>query len=187
MRSSRIKKNSGRSGIDIERTEHDFWFRKRRLSRHMVHLSRVGCWLLIAVLPLGGLLVGLLRAIIRHVTFFPTTETLAGSARGTSLHGSVVRRSLAWCLLTTLLLGTLITILLLVQVALRVLTMIPLIGWSLVPLLEALLRIGVWTSIAPIGQSLKPPLLSLHLFALLSITIALFTSVCKLGYVLDIS
>ena len=45
--------------------------------------------------------------------------------------------------------------------------MIPLIGWSLVPLLEALLRVGVRTSIASRGLSLKPPLLSLHLFALI--------------------
>jgi len=114
----------------------------------MVHLSCVGCWLLIAVLPLGGLLVGLLRAIIRQVTFFTTMEALAGSARGTSLHGSVVMRSLSWCLLTTLLLRTLIGILLLVLVVLGVLTTIPLIGWSLKPLLETLLRIGTWTTIA---------------------------------------
>ena len=107
------------------------------------------------------------------MTLFSTTETLVGSARGTSLHGSVVRRSLSWCLLSTLLLGTLTAILLLVQwtplvlVALSVLTTIPLIGWSLVPLLEALLRIGAQTSIASRGLSLKPPLLSLHLFALI--------------------
>ena len=44
--------------------------------------------------------------------------------------------------------------------------MIPLIGWSLVPLLEAFLRVGVQTSIASRGLSLKPPLLHLHLFAL---------------------
>jgi len=72
-----------------------------------------------------------------------------------------------WCLLTTLLLRTLIAILLLVLVALRVLTMIPLIGWSLVPLLKTLLRVGVRTSIASKGLSLKPPLLGLHLFALI--------------------
>ena len=35
------------------------------------------------------------------------------------------------------------------------------------PLLEALLRIGARTSITPRGLSLKPPLLSLHLFALI--------------------
>ena len=107
------------------------------------------------------------------MTLFTTVETLVGSARGTSLHGSAIRCSLSWCLLTTLLLGTLIAILLLIrwalliQVALRVLTTIPLIGWSLVPLLEALLRVGAWTSIASRGLSLKPSLLGLHLFALI--------------------
>ena len=91
MRSSRIKKNSGRGRVDIKHTEHNFWFYQRYLDRHMVHLSCVGCWLLISIMPLGGLLVGLLRAIIRHVTLFTTIEALAGSARGTSLHGSVAR------------------------------------------------------------------------------------------------
>ena len=131
----------------------------------MIHVP-IMCWLLVAILPLRGLLVGLLRAIVREVTFFATTETLAGGARGTSLHRSVVRRSLSWCLLTTLLLRTLIGILLLVLVALRILTTIPLTGWSLKPLLEALLRIGTRTSIAPRGLTLKPPLLGLHFFAL---------------------
>ena len=93
-------------------------------------------------------------------------ETLDVSARGTSLHKSIVGCSLLWCLLTTLLLRTLIAILLLVLVALRVLTMIPLIGWSLKPLLEALLRVGARMSITSRGLSLKPPLLGLHLFAL---------------------
>ena len=125
------------------------------------------CWLLVAVLFLGGLLIRLLGAIIREVTFFATTETLAGGARSTSLHRSVVGRSLSWCLLTTLLLRTLINNLLLVWVAPRILTMIPLTGWSLKPLLEVLLRIGTRTSIAPRGLSLKPPLLGLHFFALI--------------------
>ena len=100
------------------------------------------------------------------MTLFSIAETLVGSARGTSLHGSIVRRSLSWCLLTTLLLGMLVVILLLVRVALRVLTMIPLIRWSLEPLLEALLRVGARMSIASRGLSLKPPLLGLHLLAL---------------------
>ena len=100
------------------------------------------------------------------MTLFSIVETLVGSDGGTSLHGSVVRCSLSWHLLTTLLLGTWIAIWLLVRVALRVLTTIPLIGWSLEPLLEALLRIGARTSIAPRGLSLKPPLLGLHLLAL---------------------
>ena len=101
------------------------------------------------------------------MTLFTIMETLVGSARGTSLHGSAVRRSLSWCELTILLLGTLVAILLLVWVALSVLTTIPLIRWSLVPLLEALLRVGVWTNIAPRGLSLKPPLLGLLLFVLI--------------------
>ena len=100
------------------------------------------------------------------MTLFSTTETLVGSARGTSLHGSVVRRSLSWCLLTTLLLRMLIGVLLLVLVALRILTMIPLTGWSLEPLLEALLRVDTWMSITSRSLSLKPPLLGLHLLAL---------------------
>ena len=138
----------------------------------MGHLSYVGCWLLITILPLWGLLVWLLKAIIRQVTLFTTAETLVGSARSTILHGSVVRTSLAWCLLATLLLRTLMAILLLVWwtllvlIVLRVLTMIPLIGWSLIPLLETLLRVGAQTSIASRGLSLKPPVLGLHLFAL---------------------
>ena len=90
-----------------------------------------------------------------------------GGTRCTGLHRSVVGCSLSWCLLTTLLLGTLIAILLLVRVALRVLTMIPLIGWSLEPLLEALLRVGARTSITSRGLSLKPPLLGIHLFTLI--------------------
>ena len=49
-------------------------------------------------------------------------------------------------------------------------TTIPLIGWSLEPLLEALLRIGTWTSITLRDLSLKPSLLGLISLRLLSIT-----------------
>ena len=98
---------------------------------------------------------------------FSTMIAYIGGARCTGLHGSIVRRSVVWCLLATLLLGTSIDVLLLIRVALRVLTTIPLIGWSLIPLLEALLRICAWMSIAPRGLSLKPPLLVLHLLALI--------------------
>ena len=90
-----------------------------------------------------------------------------GGARCTGLHGSVVRRSLSWCLLATLQLGALISILLLIRWTLLVRVAIPLIRWSLVPLLKALLRVGARTSITPRGLTLKPPLLSLHLFALI--------------------
>ena len=93
--------------------------------RRMIHLSRIGCWLLMTILPLWGLLVWLLRAVIRQVALFSTTETLVGSARGTGLHGSVVKCSLSWCLLATLLLGTLNAILLLVWWMLLVLVAIP--------------------------------------------------------------
>jgi len=98
---------------------------------------------------------------------FSTTIAYVGGTGCTRLHGGVVGGSLSWCLRTTLLLRALIANLLLVWVALRILTTIPLIGCSLEPLLEALLRIGAWTSIAPRGLSLKPPLLGLHLFALI--------------------
>ena len=110
----------------------------------MIHLSCVGYWLLIAILPLWGLLVWLLRVIITQMTLFTTAETFVGSARGTGLHGSVIRRSLSWCLLATMLLGALIAILLLVRWTLLVWVAIPLIRWSLIPLLEALLRVGAW-------------------------------------------
>ena len=76
-----------------------------------------------------GLLVWLHRAIIRQVTHFTIAETLVGSARGTGLHGSVVRHSLSWCLLATLLLGALIAILLLVHRTMLVWFVIPLIRW----------------------------------------------------------
>ena len=153
MRSSRIKKNSGRSGVDIERTEHDFWFCKSYLCRHMIHLSYVGCCLLrrsfwITVLTMGCLLILLHRTMVSIMPNLSTVIAYAGGANCTGLHGSVVGCSLSWCLLVTRLLGMLIAILLLVWwtllelIALRVLTMIPLIGWSLVPLLETLLRVG---------------------------------------------
>ena len=147
MRSSRIKKNSGRSGIDIERTEHDFWFRKRHLGRHMVHLSYVGCWLLrrsfrITMLTLGCLLILLPRAMVSIMPNFSIMIAYVGGARYIGLHGSVVGCSLLWCLLATLLLRMLIAILLLVWWTLLVRVAIPLIRWSRVPLLEALPRIG---------------------------------------------
>ena len=98
---------------------------------------------------------------------FSTTIAYMGDAGCTSLYGSVVRRSLSWCLLATLLLGTLIAILLLAWWTLLVRVAIPLVRWPWVPLLEALLRVGAWMSIAPRGLSLKPPFLILHLFRLI--------------------
>ena len=71
------------SGIDIKCTEHDFWFRKRRLGRHMVHLSYVGCGLLrrsllITLLTLGCLLILLLGAMISIMPNFSTTIAYVG-------------------------------------------------------------------------------------------------------------
>ena len=43
----------------------------------MTHLP-IMRWVLVAILPLGALLVGLLRAVIRHVTLFSIEETLVG-------------------------------------------------------------------------------------------------------------
>ena len=79
------------------------------------------------MLTLGGLLILLPGAMVSIMPNFSTMIAYIGGTRCTGLQGSVVGCSLSWCLLTTLLLGTLITILLLVRVALRVLTMIPLI------------------------------------------------------------
>ena len=113
----------------------------------------------------GVLLILLPRAMVSIMPNFSTMIAYIGGARCAGLHGSVVGCSLSWRLLATLLLGTLFVILLLVRVALRVLTMIPLIRWSLEPLLEALLRVGAQMSITSRCLPLKPPLLGLHPFA----------------------
>jgi hypothetical protein len=59
------KKNSGRSGMDIERTKHNFQFLYCCILRQVVHPSSVRRRLLVTTLPLGSLLVGFLRAIVR--------------------------------------------------------------------------------------------------------------------------
>ena len=138
----------------------------------MIHLSCVGCWLLrrsllITMLTLRCWLFLIPGAMVSTIPNFSIMIAYVGGARCTSLHGSVVRCSLFWCLLTTLLLGTLIDILLLVRWTLLVWVVIPLIRWSMVPLLETLLRISARMSVASRGLSLKPPLLSLHLFSLI--------------------
>jgi hypothetical protein len=66
-------------------------------------------------LPLGRLLVGLLRAIVRQVTLFTTSKTLVGGIRNTSLHGSVVGRALMLRLIPILQLRALVDILWLVR------------------------------------------------------------------------
>ena len=124
------------------------------------------------MLTQGCLLVLLPRAMVSIMPNFSIMIAYVGGARCTGLHGSVVRHSLACCLLATLLLRMLIAILLLVWWTLLILVAIPLIRWSLVPLLEALLRIGTWTSITLRDLSLKPSLLGLISLRLLSITMA---------------
>jgi hypothetical protein len=66
-------------------------------------------------LPLGRLLVGLLRAIVRQVTLFTTSKTLVGGIRNTSLYGSVVGRALMLRLIPILQLRALVDILWLVR------------------------------------------------------------------------
>ena len=120
----------------------------------MVHPPYVGCWLLrrsllITLLTLRCLLILLPGAMISIMPNFSAMIAYVGGIRCTRLHGGAIGGSLSWCLWTTLLLRTLITNLLLVWVALRVLTMIPLIRWSLEPLLEALLRVGARRLLLP--------------------------------------
>jgi hypothetical protein len=64
--------------MDIERTKHNFWFLHYCLLRHVIHPSSVRCRFLMTALPLGGLLVGHLRAIIRQMNLFTTLETPVG-------------------------------------------------------------------------------------------------------------
>jgi hypothetical protein len=166
MTSSRIKKNGSRDGIDTKRTEHNFWCFLCHLSRHMIHLSIKG-WLLrgsllVTVLTLRCLLI--LRIVIRYVVLFAIAETLVGSVRCTSLHGSVVGRALAGYLLTTLLL---LLLALLELVGLRVLTTISLIRWPLVPLLETWLWVSILASVTSRGLPLKPHFLGIHFLALI--------------------
>jgi hypothetical protein len=168
MWSSRIKKNSGKNGLDIERTEHDLWFHFCRLCGHMVHLPSVG-WpcvhLLVAILPLEVLLIWLIWTVIRHVPLFPTTETLVWSVGSTILHRSGIRIPWTWCMLTTLLLerGVLLKMLALVSLlhrimrTLRVWSTIPLTNWPLEPMLKTLLCIRALMCIAPRALSLHPP------------------------------
>jgi hypothetical protein len=89
--------------MDIEHTKHNFPFFHCCFLGQVVHPSSVRCRLLVITLPLGSLLVGLLRAIVRQVTFFPTSKTLVGGIGNTSLHGSIIGRTLTLRLIPTLL------------------------------------------------------------------------------------
>jgi hypothetical protein len=97
--------------MDIERTKHNFWFLHCCFLRQVVHPSSVRRRLLVTTLPLWSLLVGLLRAIVRQVTFFPTSKTPIGGIGNTSLHESIVERALTLSLIPTLLWRALVAIL----------------------------------------------------------------------------
>jgi hypothetical protein len=121
-------------------------------------------------LPLGGLLVRLLRAIVRQMTLFTTSKTPVGGIRNTSLHGSVVGRAQTLRLIPTLLLRALVDILWLIWgtlrklIACQKLSTIPLTRW--IPLLITLLETSSWMSVATRGLSLKSLPLGIHLLAL---------------------
>ena len=88
------------------------------------------------------------------VTYFSTAIAGVGIVGCTTLHRSIVGHSLACCRIAGLLWGTLISKLLLVVgallelVPLRILTTVSLVSWSLIPLLETLLGISTWASVA---------------------------------------
>ena len=132
-----------------------------------------GVELLIASLVMRNLLVLLLWTLMSIVTYFSTAVACIGVIGCTTLHWSIVGRSLACCRIASLLRGTLITKLLLVLRALlelatlRILTTVSLVRWSLIPLLKTLLGIGTRACVASRSLPLKPPLLGFHLFALI--------------------
>ena len=132
-----------------------------------------GIELLIAILVLRSLLVLLLWTLMSIVTYFSTAVACIRVIGCTTLYRSIVGHSLACCRIASLLRGMLITILLLVLrallelITLRVLTMVSLVRWSLIPLLKTLLGIGTREGVASRSLPLKPPLLSFHLFVLI--------------------
>jgi hypothetical protein len=156
--------------MDIERTMHNFRFLHCCFLRQVVHPSSVRRRLLVTTLPLGSLLVGLLRAIVRQVTFFSTSKIPVRGIGNTSLHESIVGRALTLSLIPTLLRRALVVILWLEWGTLRKLiakgdlTTIPLTRWR--PLLIILLETSTLTSVATEGLSLKPFPLGIHLLAL---------------------
>ena len=115
----------------------------------------------------------LLRTLMSIVTYFSASVTGIRIVGCTTFHRSIVGHSLACCRIAGLLRGTLIPKLLLVLrallelVLLRVLTTVSLVSWSLIPLLETLLGISTWVSVASRSLPLEPSLLSFHLLALI--------------------
>jgi hypothetical protein len=156
--------------MDIERTKHNFRFFHCCFLRQVVHPSSVRCRLLVTTLPLESLLVRLLKAIVRQVAFFPTSKTSIGGIGSTSLHGSIIGRTLTLRLIPTVLQRALVAILRLEWgtlrelIAERDLTMIPLTKRR--PLLITLLETSTRTCVTTRSLSLKSFPLGIHLLAL---------------------
>jgi hypothetical protein len=161
MRCARIEKNSSRVGVDTERTQHNFRCILGCIRGHVIHPSTVG-WpgirFLIDILVLRNLPILLFWTVISIVSRLSTAETHIEIVRCFSLRRSIVGWSLMRCLVASLLwllLRTLLTAILLlklrarlVRVPLWVLTLIPLPGWTLVPLLKTLLGVSTLTGVA---------------------------------------
>jgi hypothetical protein len=156
--------------MDIECTKHNFWFLHCYFLGQVVHPSSVRRSLLVTTLPLGSQLVGLLREIVRQVTFFPTSKTSVGGIGSTGLYESIIGRTLMLRLIPTLLRRALVAILRLEWrtlrklIAERDLTTIPLT--KRMPLLITLLETSTRTSVTTGGLSLKPFPLGIYLLAL---------------------
>jgi hypothetical protein len=124
----------------------------------------------VTTLPLGSLLVGLLRAIVRQVILFPTLKTPVGGIGSTSLHWSIIGETLTLRLIPTLVRRALVAILRLEWGTLRELivemdlTTIPLTRRR--PLLITLLETSTRTSVSTRCLSLKPFPLGINLLAL---------------------
>jgi hypothetical protein len=145
MRSSWIKKNGCRGRVNIERNKHYFRLRLCCFGRHMIHLSSIG-W----PLSLRCLLILLLGTMISIVSRFSIAITQIRSTRCTGLHWGRVGITLAWSLLTTLLLelsvllilGSLLKLIVLpILRPLLICIAVPLTNWSLEFWMKPMLRI----------------------------------------------
>jgi hypothetical protein len=124
----------------------------------------------VTTLPLWSLLVDLLRAIVRQVTFFPTSKAFVRGIRSTGLYWSIIGRTLTLILIPTLVRRALVAILRLEWgtsrelIAERDLTTILLTQRR--PLLITLLKTSTRTSVTTRSLSLKPFPIGIHLLAL---------------------
>jgi hypothetical protein len=166
MWSSWIKKNGCRSRMNIEHTKHYFRLHLCCFSRHMIHLSSIG-W----PLSLRCLLILLLGTMISIVSWFFTAITQIRSTRCTGLYWSRVGITLAWSLLTTLLLewsillilGSLLKLIVLpILRPLLIWIAVPLTDWSLEFWMKPMLRICTLAIIIPNTLSFHLPF-SIHL------------------------